>query len=232
MAFIKIFKETYDRSLPLFDGNLQIHDGDDEYTSPYIEDSVELYVDLDDKKAKLRDLGAFHVKSNMVSEKEWHGRIHRWRARIRFISRSELASLILRLRPVLDEIFEQDEVSNENDCEVQRIMDDFITDSEYAEDKEFERQSDIIADRINFDEKLSPEWIEKNVPASKKYGYGEHYYDYDVWLSTVESITGEDIGDFAHMNVDVIQNALSDASKRIVEEDYDDEEEDSEENPE
>ena len=61
----------------------------------YIEDSVELRVDLDDKTATLRDLGAFYVKSNTVSEKEWHGRVHRWRARIRFISRSELASLNL-----------------------------------------------------------------------------------------------------------------------------------------
>lgn len=228
MAFIKIFKENYDRSLPLFDGNLQIHD---EYTSPYVEDSVELYVDLDDKKAELSDLGAFHVKSNTVSEKEWHGRVHRWRARIRFISRSELASLVLRLRPVLDEIFEQDGVSPEDEWEVQCIMEDYIIDSEYAEEAEIERQSDIIADRINFDEKISPEWIEKNVPVSK--GYGKHYYDYDMWLEKVESITGEDIGQFAHMNVDVIQNALSDADKRIVEENYDDdEEEDNEENPE
>ena len=212
MAFIKIFKENYDRSLPLFDGNLQIHD---EYTSPYIEDSVELYVDLDNKKAELSDLGAFHVKSNTVSEKEWHGRVHRWRARIRFISRSELASLILRLRPVLDEIFEQDEVIPENDWEIQRIKEDYIIESEYAEEKEIERQCENIADRINLDEKLSSEWIEKNVEVF--HSYGRDCYDYDSWIKAVENETKEDIELLAHCAIDRIHEALREADKRIPE---------------
>lgn len=209
MTCINIIKEAYDKTLPLFDGNLQIHD---EYISPYIEDSVELRIDLDNKTATLRDLGAFYLKTNTISENEWHGRVRTWRSRIRFISRSELASLILRLRPALKELFEQDEIIPEIEYEIKRIMDDYIEDSAEEEQKEVERQCCIIADRINFEEKLKPEWIIKNVQLTPSY-YGKDCYDYEDWLKAVEKTTNEDINLLVHYEFDRIQKALSKAEK-------------------
>ena len=209
MTCINIIKEAYDKTLPLFDGNLQIHDG---YTSPYIEDSVELQVDLDDKTATLRDLGAFYHKFNTISEKEWHGRVRTWRSRIRFISRSELASLILRLRPALKEFFEQDEFIPEIEYEVQRIMEDYIEDSEEEEQKEVERQCGVIADRINFEEKIKPEWIIKNVQLAPSY-YGKECYEYEDWKKAVEKTTNENIDLLVHYEFDRIQKALKEAEQ-------------------
>ena len=206
MTCINIIKEAYDKTLPLFDGNLQIHDG---YLSPYIEDSVELQVDLDDKTATLRDLGAFYHKFNTISE---HGRFRTWRARIRFISRSELASLILRLRPALKEFFEQDEFIPEIEYEVQRIMEDYIEDSEEGEQKEVERQCCIIADRINFEDKLKPEWIVKNVQLTPSY-YGKECYEYEDWKKAVEKTTNEYIDLLVHYEFDRIQKALREAEQ-------------------
>jgi hypothetical protein len=94
-------------------------------------------------------------------------------------------------------------------------MEDYIIDSEYAEEAEIERQCGNIADRINFEEKLSPEWIEKNVEVLPS--YGRDCYDYDSWIKAVENETKEGIELLAHCEIDRIHEALREADKRIPE---------------
>lgn len=154
MKAIQIIKESYSPRFPLFNGALQIEDD----SGRYMEASVCLTVDLDTKEAKLEDWGVYITKPS-TSYREWEGRLFRFFSPIRFISRRDLASLLLSLRPLLKEAFDADEINCLLAEEIQGLLDGEIYDCADVEQEEIDRQVQEACEECNFSEKLNPEWI-------------------------------------------------------------------------
>jgi len=158
MKAIKIIKENYDARYPLFDGNLQLED----YSGRFMPASVCLTIDLDAKEAKIEDWGAYVPKSSTYTARELEGRICRFFAQIRFISRRNLAALLLSIRPLIKEAFKYNEIDGmEND--IQNLLDNEFYDCCDAEREEVDRQCQAACEEINLPEKLTPAWIRKNL---------------------------------------------------------------------
>ena len=158
LQIIKIIKNTYDPSHPLFNGNLQIED----YSGRYMPASVCLTVDLDAKTAQIEDWGAYIPKSSTCTAREWEGRLFHFFAPIRFISRRDLASLLLSLRPLLKEAFEGDAINGLLADEIQGLLDGEIYYCCDAEQEEIDRQCQAACEECGFVSKLNPDWIIAN----------------------------------------------------------------------
>lgn len=155
MKAIQIIKNTYDSSHPLFNGNLQIED----YSGRYMEPSVCLTIDLDSKEAKIEDWGVYIERSSTCSYREWKGRLFRFFSPIRFISRRDLASLLLSLRPLLKEAFDADEINGLLADEIQNLLDDEIYGCTDDERDEIDRQCQEACEECGLETKLNPQWI-------------------------------------------------------------------------
>lgn len=155
MKAIQIIKENYSPRYPLFNGDLQIED----YSGRYMPASVCLTVDLDAKTAQIEDWGAYIPKSSTCTAREWEGRLFHFFAPIRFISRRDLASLLLSLRPLLKEAFEADEINGLLADEIQGLLDGEIYGCVDAEQEEIDRQCQAACEECGFEEKLNPDWI-------------------------------------------------------------------------
>lgn len=158
MKAIQIIKENYSPRFPLFNGNLQLED----YSGRYMEASVCLTIDLDAKDAKIEDWGTYIPKSSTCTAREWEGRLFRFFAPIRFISRGDLASLLLSLRPLLREAFGADEINGLLADEIQGLLDGAIYDCADAEREEIDSQCQAACEECEFEKKLNPEWIIAN----------------------------------------------------------------------
>lgn len=155
MKAIQIIKESYSPRFPLFDGNLQLED----YSGRFMAPSVCLTIDLDAKVAKIEDWGAYIPKTTTCTMREWKGRLCRFFAPIRFISRGDLASLLLSLRPLLREAFNEDEINGLLSDEIQALLDGEIYGCVDAEQEEIDRQCQAACEECEFEKKLNPEWI-------------------------------------------------------------------------
>lgn len=155
MKAIQIIKESYSPSFPLFNGDLQLED----YSGRYMPASVCFTIDLDAKESRIEDWGAYIPKSSTCTSREWEGRLFHFFSPIRFISRRNLASLLLSLRPLLKEAFDANEINGLLEEEIQGLLDGEIYDCVDAEQEELDSQCQAACEECGFEEKLNPEWI-------------------------------------------------------------------------